>query len=264
MCLLLLAYHFHPQYRLVLAANRDEFYQRPALALDFWPDAPDILAGRDLRAGGTWLGVSRTGHLAALTNYREPDKTRSHAPSRGHLVDKFLSGDLSAAAYLQTVQAQADRYNGFNLIAMDRRDLVYYSNRSRPIRKLPAGVYGLSNHLLDTPWPKIESGKQRLKAYLQQTRNPDPEPLLALLSDRSQPADDRLPDTGVGIEWERTLAPLFIQSPFYGTRCSSVILLGHDGCLSFVERVFDPLAQGPLSDATRTFHLAVTGFAHAR
>jgi uncharacterized protein with NRDE domain len=255
MCLILFAYRLHPDYRLVLAANRDEFYERPTLPLDYWPDAPGILAGRDLRAGGTWLGVSRNGRLAAVTNYREPDKTRSDAPSRGHLVDNFLLGELSAAAYLQTVQAEGSRYNGFNLIAADPLELLYYSNRSHRIRRLPAGLYGLSNHLLDTPWPKVESGKQRLQAYLQQTRNPDPEPLLALLNDRSPPPDDQLPNTGVGIEWERILSPLFIQSPAYGTRSSSVILLANDGRLTFVERGFDHFSEPSPFDSTLAFHL---------
>jgi uncharacterized protein with NRDE domain len=255
MCLLLMAYRLHPDYCLVLIANRDEFYERPTLPLNFWPDAPHILAGRDLQAGGTWLGVSRKGKLAAVTNYREPARTRSDAPSRGHLVDNFLLGDLSAAAYLKMVHARASQYNGFNLVVMDPSGLYYYSNRKSQIRRLSAGLFGLSNHLLDTPWPKVESGKERLQACLQKTRQLDSESLLDLLHDPNRPDDEMLPQTGVGLEWERTLSPLFIHSPGYGTRCSSVILLTNDGNLTFVERSFNHLAQALLSNSTRTFCL---------
>lgn len=260
MCLLLMAYRLHPDYCLVLIANRDEFYERPTLPLNFWPDAPHILAGRDLQAGGTWLGVSRKGKLAAVTNYREPTRTRSDAPSRGHLVDNFLLGDLPAAAYLKVVQARASRYNGFNLIVMDPSGLYSYSNRNSHIHRLSAGLFGLSNHLLDTPWPKVESGKGRLQAYLQKTRHLDSGALLDLLHDPSRPDDEMLPHTGVGIEWERILSPLFIQSPGYGTRCSSVIMLTNDGNLTFVERGFDPLTEVPQSDLTRSFCLDLAAF----
>jgi uncharacterized protein with NRDE domain len=240
MCLILFAYEAHTKYRLVVAANRDEFYARPTARAQFWPNAPDVLAGRDLTHGGTWLGVTRGGRFAAVTNYREPRAAVPDAPSRGHLVGEFLNGTDSPGEYLARVAANASRFNGFNLLAGDAASLYYYSNRSGAPRRLAPGIYGLSNHLLDTPWPKVEAGKGALAALVSGAAGPEREALFRLLSDRERAEDSRLPDTGVGVEMERTLSPLFIRSQGYGTRSSTVLLAGRDGRIEFVERSFDP------------------------
>jgi len=238
MCLILFAWKMHETYPLILAANRDEFYERPSAPAAFWADAPDLLAGRDLKAGGTWLGITRNGRLAAITNYRDPASLKKEAPSRGHLVSDYLRGRESPDEYLQRLDPRAGRYNGFSLLVGDRSELFYYSNRGEASRLAP-GIHGMSNHLLDTPWPKVNRGKQTLERLLAGDRNPSPEALLDLLASRSRPPDDQLPDTGVGLEWERILSPLFIESPTYGTRCSTVLLIDRQGVVTFVERVFN-------------------------
>jgi uncharacterized protein with NRDE domain len=240
MCLILLAYGVHPAYGLVVAANRDEFYERPTEAARFWDDAPEVLAGRDLTRGGTWLGVTRGGRFAAVTNYRDPRALMPDAPSRGHLVADFLRGSESPARYLARVAEAGARFNGFNLLAGDAGSLHYYSNRGGAPRRLAPGVYGLSNHLLDTSWPKVEAGKRALAALVTAGGELEIEGLFRVLSDREPAEDSRLPDTGVGLEAERMLSPLFITGPRYGTRCSTVILAGRDRRVEFVERTFVP------------------------
>ncbi|MFZ0135021.1 MAG: NRDE family protein [Desulfobacterales bacterium] len=249
MCLILIAYDTQPGYRLILAANRDEFYLRPTAPLATWADAPKVYGGRDIEAGGTWLGVSRTGRLAALTNYRDPARQLPQAPSRGLLISRFLTGDDPAPTYLQKVTSAARGYNGFNLLAGDRTGLWYFSNRGRDIARLRPGLYGVSNHLIDTPWPKVSKGKKRLKALLQRSAGWDVEDLFALLTDRVVAPDGDLPDTGVGLAWERTLSPLFITSPNYGTRSSTVLLIETSGTVTFAERTFT--VENP-SGETRT------------
>ena len=258
MCLILFAHERHPRYRLVLAANRDEFYGRPTAPARFWDEAPDLLAGRDLKGGGTWLGVSRGGRFAAITNYREPGFHEKDAPSRGALVADFLLGQDEPGAYLEVLAPTADRYNGFNLLVGDMgahstaahptaahptAGLGYFSNRDGAVRTLEPGVYGLSNHLLDTPWPKVERGKAWLERHLRET-DVDAEALLDALNDPAQAPDDALPDTGIGLAWERVLSPLFIRSPDYGTRASSVLLIDYDGQVAFAERTFKAGAEG--------------------
>jgi uncharacterized protein with NRDE domain len=239
MCLILFGYHSHPRFRLVLAANRDEFYTRPTDPADFWEDAPEVLAGRDRSAGGTWLGVTRGGRFAALTNIREPGRQQPQAPSRGALVADYLRGSLPPGDYLHALRTEDERYNGFNLLAGDQSGLWYYSNRAdRSPRRLEPGLYGLSNALLNTPWPKVERGRRGLAAILTDPSGPHPETLLDLLADRSIPPDQDLPDTGVGLERERLLAPLFIDGETYGTRSSSVLLLG-DERAELIERSHD-------------------------
>ncbi|MBI5592123.1 MAG: NRDE family protein [Deltaproteobacteria bacterium] len=239
MCLILLAYGVHPEYRLILAANRDEFYERPTLPMAFWEDHPDILAGRDLKGGGTWLGMSRSGKFSAITNYRESGGPKPGAPSRGHLVSDFLSGNSSARTYLEAVSAVGQIYSGFNLIVGDASGLFYHSNRGPGIRRLQPGWYGLSNHLLNTPWPKVEKGIALLKAAVLDSDPVNMEPIFQLLKNREMPPDGRLPDTGVGMEWERILSPMFIQSLGYGTRSSSVMLIDRNGRTQVAEQTFE-------------------------
>ena len=239
MCLILLALDTHPDYALVLAANRDEFYDRPTAPAAFWDEAPWVLAGRDLKAGGTWLGIDRRGRTAAVTNYRQGQRETEAPRSRGHLVSDYLFGRTDARAHIARVQAEAADYSGFNLIAGDGDAMFYFSNREGRARALGPGVYGLSNHLLDSPWPKVTAGKSGLSALLAGGGEPLPS-LFALLSDRRQAADDLLPRTGVSPEWERLLSSAFIASDDYGTRSSTVVLVGRDGRVLFAERSFGP------------------------
>ena len=239
MCLILRAWQAHPDYPLVVAANRDEFFSRPTAPADFWPEAPDVLAGRDIEAGGTWLGITRQQRFAALTNYRDGQKPRPGTPSRGALVANFLQGDLDPVDYLDRASVQASRHNGFNLLVGDAHRLGYLSNRSpneTGIRWLTPGIYGLSNHLLDTPWPKLTSAKTAFARALLQL--PDTAALFDLLGDDEIVPDDALPETGVALSWERVLSAIFVKSADYGTRASTVLACQHDGEITFIERGF--------------------------
>ncbi len=239
MCLIFVAYKYRAPYDLVIAANRDEFYERPSAPAEFWKENPTVLGGKDLTAGGTWLGITRTGRFAAITNYRDPGSHKHEAPSRGHLVSNFLTGSEAPGEYVRNIVSRAGAYNGFSLFVGDRSSIYYLSNRGSGPRGLSPGLYGLSNHLLDTPWPKVEKGKKSLEALL---RDSDPvmeEALFGILSDRSCPPDELLPSTGVSLAWERILASPFIVSPVYGTRSSTMILIRSDGKVAFVEKVFN-------------------------
>ena len=240
MCLLLLALKSHPVYKLVIAANRDEFYDRPTAPPSFWNDRPDLLAGRELRAGGTWFGISKKGRIAAITNYRDPASIKSNAPSRGELVSDFLTGDEKPEEYLASLDLKAGAYNGFNLIVGVKDQICWYSNRGKGTRSLIPGIYGVSNHLLDTPWPKVSRGKASLENILSNNPITSPETLFHILLDRSIPDDDNLPDTGVGLEWERLLSPIFISSPHYGTRSSTILLIDRNDHVTFMERTHIP------------------------
>jgi uncharacterized protein with NRDE domain len=237
MCLILFAWKVHRQYPLILIANRDEFYERPTAPADFWDDAPRLLAGRDLQEGGTWLGITRGGKLAALTNYRDPATLKRNAPSRGHLVSDYLRNRQAPENYVRGLKKKAAQYNGFNLLLGSVSELLCFSNRDGLHRVAP-GIHGMSNHLLDTPWPKVEQGKQALGKLISGKKNPSPEELLSLLADRSRPPDEQLPATGVGLEWERVLSPLFIESPLYGTRSSTLLIIDGTSHVTFFERLF--------------------------
>ena len=259
MCLILLAYNVHPRYRLVLGANRDEFYARPTAPLDFWKDHPEILAGRDLEQNGTWMGVTRNGRLAAVTNYRDPGAVIKDAISRGYLVTDFLLGRMSPQDYLGRIAAKADRYNGFNLIIGDARDLFYFSKQDSKIRPLGPGIYGLSNHLLDTPWPKVKAGKRQLADLIIGNKDISTDAILQLLEHQAISSDADLPATGVGIAWERVLSPIFISSPDYGTRSSSVLTIDPQGGIRFVERTWKAAQAIPREQFTRSFELPESG-----
>ena len=226
MCLILISYLNHPDYPLIVASNRDEFYSRPSLPTAYWSDTPGILAGRDLEHGGTWLGVTREGRFAALTNYRDPAINRSDALSRGQLVAEYLKGNLAPADYLEVMRLNARRYNGFNLLVGDMASLWHFSNITDVATPLSPGVHGVSNHLLDTPWPKVERGTKRLQQAL--VAPWDEDVLFTLLRDDWRPADSELPDTGVGLERERVLSPMFIATAGYGTRAMSVLIISRD------------------------------------
>ncbi len=240
MCLVVVALGVHPEYSLVIAANRDEFYDRPTAPAGFWAEAPGVLAGRDLRAGGTWLGVDRRGRFAAVTNYRQGRREAPAARSRGRLVSDFLTTDIDASKHVEQVAHHAALYNGFNLLAGDAGELYYFSNREGRARALAPGVYGLSNHLLDTAWPKVSSSKRALGSILAGNGSELAADLLNLLSDQTRPSDDLLPATGVGLELERLLSSAFIASADYGTRSSTVLLLARGGGVTFIEATFGP------------------------
>lgn len=220
MCLILVAWRAHPDHPLVVAANRDEFFDRPTAAAAFWPGT-DILAGRDLKEGGTWMGITRGGRFAALTNYRDPALVKTGKASRGHLVADFLSARSAPQAWLTELSRRLDDYNPFNLLVGDADTLVCLESTTGAIRRLEPGVYGLSNHLLDSPWPKVVAAKSALSDAL--TALPDDHPLLALLRDDRQHADDTLPRTGVSLEFERLLSSAFVKAPGYGTRSSTIV-----------------------------------------
>lgn len=254
MCLILLAWHAHPQFPLVLAANRDEYYARASAQATFWREQPTVLGGRDLESTGTWLGVTRSGRLAAVTNVREGSAAPAPgAPSRGKLTTDFLCGATAPAEYVAAAFAEGAAYRGFNLLVADRRELWWTSNRATGTRRLGAGVYGLSNELLDTPWPKVVSGKLRLAQALESGVGVDG--LLALLADTEQPGDAELPDTGVGLERERELSAAHVVSAVYGTRCSSVLIVDAAGRAEFAERCFEP--HGATGE-TLTYEFALT------
>ncbi len=258
MCLILFAYKSHPKYQLILAANRDEFFQRPTLPLGFWKKRPFILAGKDLKGNGTWLGVTRSGQLAAITNYRDPLHVQTDAPSRGILITDYLSGDqVSPKAYLESILPHCDSYNGFNLLVGNLQELFYLSNYTSTIEKVPPGIHGLSNHLLNTPWPKVTRGKQKLETLISNTSEVEFDALFSLLKDTWVPEDTQLPNTGVGMTWERTLAPMFIQSPSYGTCSSSIILVEYSGRIHFSERSYNPKTTTSPHPATRSYALDI-------
>ena len=234
MCLIVVGWRVHAEYPLVVAANRDEFYARPTAAAAAWDDPPGIVGGRDLEAGGTWLGIGGDGRFAAVTNVREPGTAKGER-SRGQLTLDFLAGRQSAAAYAREIDGAA--FSGFNLLLADGKALWYIGNRDpRTPRELAPGIYGLSNHLLDSPWPKLLSARQRFAQAL--ATLPDRATLFDILADDEVVADEELPETGVPLEWERLLSAIFVRSPTYGTRASTVVAMAADGRIAFEERSF--------------------------
>lgn len=251
MCLLVFAWKVHPDYSLIFAGNRDERHARASRAAGFWADAPEVLAGRDLEAGGTWLGITAGERFAVVTNYREGLNPKKMPRSRGELPGEFLRGTDAVQHYLQGVAQRAQTYAPFSLIVGDTDELWYFSNRSgQPPQPVSSGIHGLSNHLLDTPWPKVVLSKSRLAALLERDAATQ-DALFKLLADRSTAPAEKLPDTGIGAKRERMVSPVFITDPVYGTRASSVIFLRR-GDIDFTERRFDPAGQAL---ETRTFHI---------
>jgi uncharacterized protein with NRDE domain len=250
MCLLVLAWMKHPRYRLVAAANRDEFHDRPSAPLAWWTDEAGVLAGRDLRAGGTWMGVTRSGRFGVITNFRDLEAPPApDAPSRGALVPHYLAGSDAPAPYLARLNGTAAGFAGFNLLIGDVQEICYLSNRDAGgPRKLAAGVYGLSNHRLDTPWPKLVRSRERLAGVLE-AGEPALDDLFAILADREVSDEEAGPDTGLPRDFERALSSPFVLHERYGTRCSTVLLAAHDGHTVVCERRFD--AGGRLTGATR-------------
>ncbi|MCZ8511781.1 NRDE family protein [Paenibacillus filicis] len=231
MCLILFAYRAHPAYKLVVAANRDEFYDRPTAPLHYWEDHPGVLAGRDLLKMGTWLGVSRTGRFAALTNYRNPKENTEGKRSRGELVADYLTDQTSPEQYMQAAASKRHFYPGYNLLAGDSKELYYYSNIEDRVRRLEPGIYGISNHLLNTDWPKVRQGREGLARILGEEREGLTDRLFSFLQTADPAPDHLLPSTGVSLEWERRLSPMFIRSEAYGTRSSAVVLVTEENMM---------------------------------
>ncbi len=238
MCLLVFAWNVHPRYRLIFAGNRDEFHDRPSAPMAWWFDHPQILGGRDLQAGGTWLAVSRRARFGVVTNFRDMQRPLEGAPSRGTLITRYLAGNMDGRRFMTELAPTAAEYGGFNLLLTDERAMVYASNRAPDFsRELSAGIHGLSNHLLDTPWPKLELTRDRFKRLFASDEPPFDD-LFEMLNDRAPAPQHLLPNTGVGPEWERLLSSPFIVSGRYGTRCSTVVRIGHDGRVEIRERRF--------------------------
>lgn len=254
MCLILLAWHAHPEFPLVFAGNRDEAYDRPSTAAEFWNDAPEIFGGRDLDKGGTWLGVTTTGRIAAVTNYRDGPTAKDAPRSRGELTADFLRSIDAPRAYLERVIPDAGQFRGFSLIVGDQARLYSMSNRAAGTEEIAAGVHGLSNHLLNTPWPKVVRGKRRLSGLLKADEADLTAGLFAILSDRTIAPDAELPDTGVGLQRERELSPAFVAGERYGTRASTVLLITSRGEVVLVERRFGALGV-PQGETVRRFPL---------
>jgi uncharacterized protein with NRDE domain len=236
MCVIFFAHCIHPKYPLIVLANRDEFYARPTAAAARWPDHPQVLAGRDLVQGGTWIGVTDAGRFAAVTNYREPGAPKGER-SRGELVANFLTSGIPTKTYMEQVSKSGSLYSGFNLLAGKAGGELYYCSNRRGLQKLEPGIYGISNHLLNTAWPKVENGLQRF-TEIASRKVISRRDCFDLLADETTAADDLLPDTGVGIERERLLSPIFIRTSVYGTRSSTFVLFDNDNNFEFEEKVF--------------------------
>ena len=245
MCILFVAVNQHKDYPLIIAANRDEFFQRPTAESHFWPDSPNVLAGKDLEAGGTWMGINTQGHLASLTNIRAPQTINPNAISRGQLVSDYLHQYPSVEQYHQQLAADKQQYNGYNLLFGRWDNLSVYNNHTNKLQQLSAGFYGLSNAELNSPWPKINKGVKQLEQVCASNQQIDHEVLFNILLDKSQANDEQLPKTGVPIAWERQLSSIFIRAEHYGTRSSTLLTVNHDEQVTWLERTYNN--QGKVS-----------------
>ena len=254
MCLITLAYQSHPEYPLLIAANRDEFYARPTAAAEFWQEAPQLLAGRDLQAGGTWMGITRNGRFAAITNHRDPSTTPVQPRSRGMLTLDFLLGQQTPADYLAALAQEAGSYAGFNLLLGDRGGLYYLSNMEGVVKRLQPGIYSLSNGLLDSAWPKQQQAAAGISALLDEPAQH--ELLKATVSDRTQAAEHLLPETGIGPAMEQLLSAQFIVSEDYGTRATTSLWINHTGEVEFSETSY---LAGGIRAETRHWEFNLTG-----
>lgn len=258
MCILFIAVAQHPKFPLIIAANRDEFHARPTQISEFWQQPSTLLAGRDLEAGGTWMGVTRNGRISALTNIRDPKRNVENAVSRGGLVTSYLTSSISNQRYTEELIETAEQYNGYNLLFGDIRslNLSVFNNHTGQSQNMTPGYYGLSNASLDTPWPKIERGKLALADYCETHQDLYTDALFALLADQTKAENHMLPDTGVPSEWEKQLSSIFIQGETYGTRTSTLLFVDHDANLFWQEKTFNPSGK---ETADRTFEFKIAG-----
>lgn len=238
MCLITFAVQHHPNYPLIIVANRDEFYERSTAAATFWTEQPGILAGKDLLQGGSWMGVSTNGRFAAVTNYRDPSLSELNKCSRGEIVPQFLTSDLPVSQFLANLQQQKQNYGGFNALLFDGQHLLHFNNIVNETTMIHPGIHSVSNHTLNTPWPKVQQAKLLLTQAIDEN-DLAPEQLISLLTDTTVADDRALPKTGVDISVERLLSPLFVKMPNYGTRCSTVLLFDQDKNVQYLERTYE-------------------------
>ena len=253
MCLIVFAYKTVSGTPLVFAGNRDEFYDRPTEQAHIWNTDPKMIAGKDKKAGGTWLGLSENGKIAAITNYRDMGQIKPNAPSRGHIVKNALISSQSTEQYLEHLKSVANEYNGFNLIAGNREKLFYFSNQTMQIEELKPGIYALSNALLNTPWPKSEWAKQRFKQILD-SGDRKPNHFFSMLKNSDTYPLEKLPETGLSDEMEKAVSAVFIKTDGYGSRCSTVMQLYSDSTFYFEERTYK--SGSKIMDSQKVF----TGF----
>lgn len=237
MCLILFSWDNHPKYKLILAANRDEFYKRPTDGLHQWENDPGLLAGKDLTGGGTWMGIHRDNKFTAITNHRNPNRVLQNAPSRGDLTLDFLKGKESESDYFQGKKDSLDDFNGFNLLVGSFNQLGYFNNVDNQYRELGAGIYGLSNAVLDTPWPKLSNAKNSF-SELVKNEQLDPNEFFDMLQNKQLASDEELPQTGVSYEWEKAVSAICIDTPDYGTCCSTFITVTHEGEGEIMEKSY--------------------------
>lgn len=239
MCLIIFAYKTIPGYELIFASNRDEFYNRPTEQAKFWEEDCNILAGKDLKQGGTWMGISKTGKFAALTNFRDKSLDKKNPKSRGFLVKDFIAGTGTSENYKSALKDELENYSGFNLLTYDRSNFIYINNKNCEVEKLSPGFYGLSNGLLDENWFKVEKSKTAFQKIV--NVNPeDQRAVFNLLKDNEKAPDQRLPDTGIGKLIEKQVSSIFIKTPIYGTRCSTFLSIRDNGEVRFVEETHYP------------------------
>ncbi|MDC8831208.1 NRDE family protein [Alteromonas gilva] len=238
MCIVFIALQQHPDYPLIIAANRDEFYARPTQSSHFWPQSPTILAGKDLKAGGSWMGITRSGDIAALTNIRDPSREQPSAGSRGALVADFLTRPRAISDYCRHLRKTVNQYNGYNLLFGNYQQLAVFNSHTQSLQQLAPGFHGLSNARLNTPWPKVTRGTDALANYVKHSNNLYASEIFRLLADDTPALPDQLPDTGVSKAWEQRLSPIFIRTPEYGTRSSTIIMISKDANVDWYEKVF--------------------------
>jgi len=254
MCLIVFSYKNHPSYKLIVAANRDEFYKRPTRVAQFWKpeDYPHILAGKDLQANGTWMGISKTGKWGALTNFRDPSNIKSNAPTRGTLVLDYLKSNISANEYLESLDSSTKHYNGYNLLVGETDSLFHYSNENHQRTEITHGIHGVSNALLDTSWPKLDYAKTELER-ITSNKEFDKEELFNILRNSERAPDSELPSTGIPYEWEKAISSVFIKTENYGTLCSTLLLIDYDGNAQFIERRYKLKSNEIIDENTFSF-----------
>lgn len=254
MCLILFALNEHSEYPLVLAANRDEYFNRPTLYAHTWEDHNEVIAGRDQTAGGTWLGVTKQGRIAAITNYRDPHNVISNSQSRGELTKDFLIGNMRPSSYINDIELKNKSYNGYNLLlSSSPGEMIHYSNITSQTTVLNNGIHGLSNHLLDTPWPKVQKGITSFSKILSE-KYITVEQLFQMMLDNKPASNDKLPSTGIDKNLEKKLSPMFINLPGYGTRCTTILLIDRQNRVTFHEKTFNEKG-GIINQIAFTFHM---------
>lgn len=238
MCLMVFANNYHPDYKLIFAANRDEFYERPSHIANFWNDHSELLAGRDLKEGGTWCGITKGGRFAAITNYREIKSIKKNVLSRGKIVTDYLLGNSPPELFAEGLSDSSDKYNGYSLVFGDESNLFFFSNQTGTPEKILPGIHALSNHLIDTPWFNVRRGKELLEETINRNEN-IVEDLFALLADKNKSPDNELPKTGLDKKIEKEISSIFVDTPGYGTRSSTVILIDKNHKVTFIEKALD-------------------------